>query len=69
MTTIDLSPVQSLSDGQQRGAYCVWCAVALAIGMAHDLGPRPIDAHGTAANWFPRCCRRCWDDRGSSKWG
>ncbi|MFG3527822.1 hypothetical protein ACGF8B_13895 [Streptomyces sp. NPDC047917] len=71
MTTklIDLPPVVSLSVAQQRGARCVWCAVAPAGGTAHDLGPHPVDAHGTAAHWFPRRCRRCWSDRGLSEWG
>lgn len=50
----------SLSDAQQRGAHCVWCGTPLATGAAHDLGPRPVDAHGVSVDWFPRCCRTCW---------
>ncbi|WUX45352.1 hypothetical protein OG769_16490 [Streptomyces sp. NBC_01435] len=63
MTTTDLPSVQSLSEAQQRGANCVWCGAPLAIGAAHDLGPRPVDAHGTSAFWFPRCCPTCWAGR------
>lgn len=57
---LDLPDPVTLSDAQQRGANCVWCGAPLAIGAAHDLGPRPVDAHGTAAGWFPRCCPTCW---------
>ncbi|MEU2667388.1 hypothetical protein ABZ622_00740 [Streptomyces sp. NPDC007164] len=49
----------TLSGAQQRGVHCVWCSVALANGTAHDLGPRHVDAHGTSALWFPRCCPSC----------
>lgn len=49
-----------LSGAQQRGAHCLWCSVALASGTAHDLSPRLVDAHGTPARWFPRCCPTCW---------
>lgn len=52
----------TLSDTQQRGANCVFCAAPLATGAVHDLGPRPADAHGTSARWFPRCCPTCWKD-------
>ncbi|MFF8713568.1 hypothetical protein ACF07T_19370 [Streptomyces sp. NPDC015184] len=52
--------VESLSSQQQRGVHCVWCGTALFNGTARDLGPRPIDAHGTSALWFPRCCPTCW---------
>ncbi|MFC5912619.1 hypothetical protein [Streptomyces pulveraceus] len=54
MTTTDLPSAQSLSEAKQRGANCVWCFAPLAIGAAHDLGPRLIDAHGTSNRWFPR---------------
>ncbi|MER7311661.1 MULTISPECIES: hypothetical protein [Streptomyces] len=64
MTVVkDLPPPLTLSDAQQRGASCVWCAVPLANTAAHDLGARPLDAHGTAACWFPRCCPTCRRDR------
>lgn len=58
---VPLPDPMSLSDAQQRGAHCVWCAVALAAGGTHDLGPRPVFVHGTSALWFPRCCRSCWE--------
>ncbi|MYY17938.1 MULTISPECIES: hypothetical protein [unclassified Streptomyces] len=53
----------TLSDAQQRGANCVWCAAPLANTAAHDLGARPLDAHGVSVLWFPRCCRTCWKAR------
>ncbi|MFJ2896167.1 hypothetical protein ACIO87_14965 [Streptomyces sp. NPDC087218] len=53
-----------LSGAQQRGTHCVWCSVALVNGTARDLGPRPVDAHGTSALWFPRCCPICWKGHG-----
>ncbi|AWL39657.1 hypothetical protein B9S64_17310 [Streptomyces sp. SM18] len=53
----------TLSDEQQRGANCVWCAAPLANAAAHDLGARPLDAHGVSVLWFPRCCRTCWKAR------
>ncbi|MFJ8855128.1 hypothetical protein [Streptomyces sp. NPDC102437] len=59
-TVIDLPDPAALSSAQQRGAQCVWCSAGLSNGTAHDLGPRLIDAHGTSALWFPRCCPTCW---------
>lgn len=38
----------------------VWCAAPLSNAAAHDLGPRTVNAHGSAARWFPRCCPTCW---------
>lgn len=52
-----------LSTEQQRGAGCVWCAVQLSLGDAHDLGPRPDPAYGSLVIWFPRCCLTCWEGR------
>ncbi|MET8747278.1 hypothetical protein [Streptomyces sp. NPDC004728] len=57
---VDLPDPEGLSGAQQRGAHCVWCSVALSSGTAHDLGPRTVNAHGSAALWFPRCCPTCW---------
>lgn len=55
----ELPAIESLSSHQQRGANCVFCMAPLSNAAAHDLGPRPVDAHGTAARWFPRCCPTC----------
>ncbi len=41
------------------GRRCVWCAASLNTATAVDLGERTIDAHGSGARWFPRCCRDC----------
>lgn len=60
---IPLPGPTELSDAQQRGANCVWCTAPLSNEAAHDLGARPVDAHGTAARWFPRCCPTCWRAR------
>ncbi|MFB6873811.1 hypothetical protein [Streptomyces sp. NPDC056323] len=60
MTTRDVPPAIELTEQQQRGATCVWCAAPLSNAAAHDLGPRTVNAHGSAARWFPRCCPTCW---------
>lgn len=59
MKTTELPPPLTLSDEQQRGTSCVWCAAPLATTAAHDLGARPLEAHGVAVLWFPRCCPTC----------
>ncbi|MFE9853699.1 hypothetical protein ACFYPN_33645 [Streptomyces sp. NPDC005576] len=59
---VDLPNPATLSDAQQRGASCVWCASLLTPGDAHDLGPRPDPAF-VCATWFPRCCLTCWEGR------
>lgn len=62
-TLVELPDLESLSDAQQRGANCVWCVAPLSNATARDLGSRPVDAHGTLARWFPRCCPTCWRTR------
>lgn len=57
--TRELPPVAGLSDEQQRGAACVWCATELTVQTAVDLGARRIDAHGSSVQWFPRGCSNC----------
>ncbi|MER7135425.1 hypothetical protein ABT358_02630 [Streptomyces sp. NPDC000341] len=54
----ELPPVSTLSSHQQRGVDCVFCGKSLQVGQIIDLGPRPVDAHGSSAQWFPRRCRR-----------
>ncbi|WP_405611432.1 hypothetical protein [Streptomyces sp. NBC_01508] len=57
---VELPPVESLTDRQQRGADCVFCGHELVTGHVVDRGPRPLVAHGTKARWFPRACKpRC----------
>ncbi|MEE1768752.1 hypothetical protein PUR34_11400 [Streptomyces sp. JV185] len=63
MTVRDTPPVSELTEQQQRGANCVWCAAPLSNAAAHDLGARLVDAHAGAARWFPRCCPTCWKGR------
>ena len=58
-----LPAVASLSAAQQRGAACVHCGITLSARTAVDLGPRLVDAHGSSAQWFPRCCTSCGKDR------
>lgn len=56
---LPLPRVGDLSEQQQRGAACVWCATLLTAETAVDLGERRIrvlDSHVTA---FPRGCRPC----------
>ncbi|MFD7860904.1 hypothetical protein [Streptomyces sp. NPDC057682] len=62
-TAVPLPDPTTLSDAQQRGASCVWCAAPLANTAAHDLGPRPIAVSGSAVHWFPRCCSTCRRER------
>jgi hypothetical protein len=59
---LPLPGVGDLSEGQQRGAGCVWCGEPLTAETAVDLGERRIrvlDSHVTA---FPRGCRPCTAD-------
>ncbi|WP_327180442.1 hypothetical protein OG599_35110 (plasmid) [Streptomyces sp. NBC_01335] len=62
-TLVELPDPATLSDAQQRGAGCVWCAASLTPGDAHDLGPRPDPGFGGSVTWFPRCCITCWEGR------
>ncbi|MCX4679823.1 hypothetical protein OG413_31840 [Streptomyces sp. NBC_01433] len=52
---------ENLSDVQQRGAACVWCAAPLGTDLGVDLGvdlgeQRVTPATGAAYSWFPREC-------------
>lgn len=58
-TALPLPDPATLSDAQQRGANCVWCAAPLTNTAAHDLGPRPLTVFGSSVHWFPRCCPTC----------
>ncbi|MFF5278803.1 hypothetical protein [Streptomyces sp. NPDC000133] len=62
---LPLPAIKTLSQAQQRGVQCVFCAVTLSARTAVDLGPRMTDAHGSAARWFPRCCTTCRKGRAS----
>nr|WP_239078116.1 hypothetical protein [Streptomyces sp. SID9124] len=56
MATTALPDPATLSDSQQRGAACVWCAAPLTNTDAHDLGARPLPEFGPTVRWYPRCC-------------
>lgn len=56
---VALPPLVSLSAEQQRGVDCVFCGTPLRTGAVRDLGPRLIEAHGSALRWFPRSCPSC----------
>ncbi|MEV8351066.1 hypothetical protein ACFVTT_25520 [Streptomyces niveus] len=56
-TLVELPPVESLTERQQRGADCVFCAHELPTGHVTDLGPHPLVAHGVTVRWFPRACK------------
>ncbi|MEU0128778.1 MULTISPECIES: hypothetical protein [unclassified Streptomyces] len=46
-----------MTEQQQRGWVCVWCATALRTGTARDLGEQRYQpAEGCAYSWFPRAC-------------
>ncbi|WP_158939613.1 hypothetical protein [Streptomyces sp. NRRL S-87] len=51
-----IPPLAQLSEQQVRGQCCVWCAVRLSNGTAHDLGPRYVRRGGLRIRWFPRSC-------------
>lgn len=53
----ELPAPEELTDRQQRGADCVYCAAELLTGHVTDLGPQPLVAHGTKVRWFPRACK------------
>lgn len=61
-TALPLPDPMTLSDSQQRGANCVWCAAPLTNSAAVDLGARQLDRFGSA-RWFPRCCPTCRRER------
>ncbi|QEV18800.1 hypothetical protein [Streptomyces alboniger] len=61
--TLHLPPVElpdpaGLSEEQVCGRTCVWCRGVLDNTTAFDLGARKVNAHGSGARWYPRCCRR-----------
>ncbi|MGA5472512.1 hypothetical protein ACPCUK_27535 [Streptomyces arboris] len=46
-----------MSEQQQRGWNCVWCAGWLPAGLSADLGQqRVIPETGASYLWFPREC-------------
>ncbi|MGY3682977.1 hypothetical protein [Streptomyces sp. TE33382] len=53
MAVQQLPPVSTLSEQQQRGRACTWCAEPLGT----DLGEQRVrPATGAAYSWFPREC-------------
>ncbi|MGQ4355275.1 hypothetical protein [Streptomyces drozdowiczii] len=62
-TALPVPDPAALSDAQQRGAECVWCAKPLTNITAHDLGARPLPEFGPTVRWYPRCCPTCRKDR------
>jgi hypothetical protein len=50
-----LPPLDELTDGQSRGAVCVWCPTRLATEAAVDLGEQT----GDTGRWWPRACGPC----------
>jgi hypothetical protein len=56
--TVELPPVDTLSQLQVRGMSCVWCGVALDNATAVDLGARPCRIADMTFKWFPRSCPR-----------
>ncbi|MGW1466306.1 hypothetical protein ACWCPT_18405 [Streptomyces sp. NPDC002308] len=57
MTVRNLPPVSELTEQQQRGWSCVWCAAPLSTGTAINLGEqRHEPAFGAPYWWFPRAC-------------
>ncbi|WP_329943662.1 hypothetical protein [Streptomyces sp. BE147] len=57
MTVKDLPPVSALSEQQQRGTACTWCAAPLGTDLGVDLGEQRVrPATGAAYSWFPREC-------------
>jgi hypothetical protein len=55
LALLQLPERAKLTDGQQRGAICVWCPEALTGESAVDFGEQQ-DSEGQS--WFPRACRR-----------
>lgn len=56
---LPLPKVGDLSEQQQRGAACVWCATLLTAETAVDLGERRIRVLDSYVTAFPRGCRPC----------
>ncbi|HEY8980155.1 MAG TPA: hypothetical protein VIU15_11295 [Streptomyces sp.] len=51
----------TLTDEQQRGAKCTWCAIVLTADTVIDLGEQHDEPDGV---WFPRACRSCVSEVG-----
>jgi len=57
VTARPLPPVSEMTDAQQRGWRCTWCAAPLGLGLGTALGEEHIVPKGGAAySWFPREC-------------
>lgn len=56
LALLHLPDYGGLARAQQRGAACVWCAVALAPSTAVRLGARTFSG---PYDWFPRGCKSC----------
>ena len=54
-----LPSLAGMSEGQVRGADCVWDGITLTPATAVDLGKRTARRAGADVNWFPRACRSC----------
>ena len=56
-TARPLPPVNAMSEWQQRGWRCVWCANPLGVGLGTALEEEHVIPPGGAAyRWFPREC-------------
>lgn len=54
LPALGLPDRDTLTDAQQRGAKCAWCAITLTADTVIDLGEQYEDGV-----WFPRACRDC----------
>lgn len=59
LTALELPRLDTLSEGQVRGAICVWDGAALTPDTAVDLGPRTKKRLDGTFDWYPRACHRC----------
>ncbi|MEU5094958.1 hypothetical protein [Streptomyces sp. NPDC020996] len=68
LALLHLPAISGVTDGQKRGADCVWCACGpLTAETAIDYGEQlsPLDSAPDSARqrWYPRSCRSCTRDR------
>ena len=63
VAVLDLPGLARLTDGQVRGADCVWCRTPLTADTAVDFGEQTSDAPWSTSvigmRWYPRACPTC----------
>ncbi|MCG7203940.1 hypothetical protein [Streptomyces arenae] len=59
LALLELPALDGLTQGQVRGADCIWCGDQLSPETAVDLGERRHKRPGGRFSTFPRACPAC----------